>query len=146
PGLLHVADLQDHVAELASLDHACAPRAVAAPRRSRRMPYTLSPDASIDARGGQVMGIAESGALRGKVAIITGAATGIGRASALLFPQARGKVALGDAGEPGVGPARTRGAARGRGVGADPPGPPPPGACGAVVTETVRAFGRLDVL
>ena len=35
------------------------------------------------------MGIAESGALRGKVAIITGAATGIGRASALLFAQAR---------------------------------------------------------
>src|SRR4029453_16656579 len=48
-GLLHVAALQTHGTELASLDHASAPRAVAAPRRFRRMPYTLSPDVSIDA-------------------------------------------------------------------------------------------------
>src|SRR5215470_6344831 len=35
-GLLHVAHLEDHVAELASLDHPCLPRAVAALRRSGR--------------------------------------------------------------------------------------------------------------
>src|SRR4029450_553132 len=146
PGLLHVADLQDHVAELASLDHACAPRAVAAPRRSRRMPYTLSPDASIDARGGQVMGIAESGALRGKVAIITGAATGIGRASALLFAQAGAKVALADAREPELARTVTDVRAAGAEAASITADLTHPEACAAVVTETVRAFGRLDVL
>src|SRR5215470_2469210 len=35
-GLLHVAHLEDHVAELASLDHPCLPRALAALRRSSR--------------------------------------------------------------------------------------------------------------
>ncbi|HYR40795.1 MAG TPA: SDR family NAD(P)-dependent oxidoreductase, partial [Methylomirabilota bacterium] len=42
------------------------------------------------------MGLADSGALKGKVAIITGAATGIGRASALLFARAGARVALAD--------------------------------------------------
>ena len=46
------------------------------------------------------MGIAESGALNGRVAIITGAATGIGRASALLFAGAGARVALADARAP----------------------------------------------
>jgi NAD(P)-dependent dehydrogenase (short-subunit alcohol dehydrogenase family) len=46
------------------------------------------------------MGIAENGVLQGKVAIITGAATGIGRASALLFSQAGARLALADLREP----------------------------------------------
>jgi NAD(P)-dependent dehydrogenase (short-subunit alcohol dehydrogenase family) len=92
------------------------------------------------------MGIAESGALRGKVAIITGAATGIGRASALLFAQAGARVALADAREPEL--ARTAAEVRAAGgeataIAADLARPD---ACAAVVTGAVRAFGRLDVL
>ena len=92
------------------------------------------------------MGIAESGALRGKVAIITGAATGIGRASALLFAQAGAKVALADAREPEL--ARTVADVRAAGgeVASITADLTRPESCAAVVTETVRAFGRLDVL
>ena len=42
------------------------------------------------------MALAEGGALRGKTAVITGAATGIGRASALLFARAGARVAIAD--------------------------------------------------
>lgn len=92
------------------------------------------------------MGIAESGALRGKVAIITGAATGIGRASALLFAQAGARVALADTREPEL--ARTAAEVRAAGgeataIVADLARPDD---CAAVVTSAVRAFGRLDVL
>ena len=92
------------------------------------------------------MGIAESGALRGKVAIITGAATGIGRASALLFAQAGARVALADTREPEL--ARTAAEVRAAGgeataITADLARPD---ACAAVVTSAVRAFGRVDVL
>ncbi|HEU5194348.1 MAG TPA: SDR family NAD(P)-dependent oxidoreductase, partial [Methylomirabilota bacterium] len=42
------------------------------------------------------MGLAEREVLRGRAAIITGAATGIGRASAVLFARAGARVALAD--------------------------------------------------
>jgi NAD(P)-dependent dehydrogenase (short-subunit alcohol dehydrogenase family) len=92
------------------------------------------------------MGIAESGALRGKVAIITGAATGIGRASALLFAQAGARVALADTREPEL--ARTAAEVRSAGgeataITADLARPDD---CAAVVASAVRAFGQLDVL
>ena len=92
------------------------------------------------------MGIAERGALRGKVAIITGAATGIGRASALLFAQAGARVALADTREPEL--ARTAAEVRAAGgeataIAADLARPDD---CAAVVASAVRAFGRLDVL
>ena len=90
------------------------------------------------------MGIAESGALNGRVAIITGAATGIGRASALLFARAGARVALADARAPEL--ARTVEdvrAAGGESIGADLARPE---ACAAVVASAVRAFGRLDVV
>src|SRR6187402_3599653 len=45
---------------------------------------------------------AREGALAGKAAIITGAATGIGRASAILFAQAGARVALVDVRQPEV--------------------------------------------
>jgi len=88
------------------------------------------------------MGIAESGALRGKVAIITGAATGIGRASALLFAQAGARVALADAREPEL--ARTVAEVRAAGgeVASITADLSHPESCAAVVTET----GRVDVL
>jgi NAD(P)-dependent dehydrogenase (short-subunit alcohol dehydrogenase family) len=92
------------------------------------------------------MGIEQSGVLRGKVAIITGAATGIGRASALLFAQAGARVALADAREPEL--ARTVADVRAAGgeaalIVADLTRPED---CAAVVAGAVRAFGRLDVL
>jgi NAD(P)-dependent dehydrogenase (short-subunit alcohol dehydrogenase family) len=92
------------------------------------------------------MGIEESGVLRGKVAIITGAATGIGRASALLFAQAGARVALADAREPEL--AQTVADVRSAGgeaalIVADLTRPED---CAAVVVGAVRAFGRVDVL
>ncbi len=92
------------------------------------------------------MGIAEAGVLRGKVAIVTGAATGIGRASALLFARAGARLALADAREAEL--ARTAADVRAAGgeavtVVADLVRPED---CAAVVVDAVRAFGRLDVL
>src|SRR6185312_3244770 len=116
-----------------------------APRRCRAMPYPIA-GVSIDAQGGQVMGIAESGALRGKVAIITGAATGIGRASALLFAQAGARVALADARAPELG--RTVADVRTAGgevesIVADLGRPED---CAGLVASTIRAFARVDVV
>lgn len=92
------------------------------------------------------MGTADSGALTGKVAVITGAATGIGRASALLFAQAGARVLLADSREPEL--ARTEAEVRAAGgeaasIVADLAHPD---LCAAVVATAVRAFGRLDVL
>ena len=92
------------------------------------------------------MGLADSGALRGKVAIITGAATGIGRASALLFARAGARVALADLREPEL--ARTEAEVRAAGgeVASITADLARPDDCAAVVAAAVRAFGRLDVL
>jgi len=92
------------------------------------------------------MGIEESGALRGKVAIITGAATGIGRASALLFARAGARVALADLREPEL--ARTVAEVRAAGGQAEPITADlgRPDDCAAVVAAAARAFDRLDVL
>ena len=92
------------------------------------------------------MGLAERGALNGRVAIITGAATGIGRASALLFSRAGARVALADVREPEL--ARTDADVRAAGgeamaVAADLGNPDD---CAALVARAVRAFGRLDVV
>ena len=92
------------------------------------------------------MGLADSGALRGKVAIITGAATGIGQASALLFARAGARVALADLREPEL--ARTEAEVRAAGgeVASITADLARPDDCAAVVAAAVRAFGRLDVL
>ena len=92
------------------------------------------------------MGLAESGALRGKVAIVTGAATGIGRASALLFARAGARVALADLREPELLATAADVRAAGGEAAPIPADLSRPADCAAVVTEAVRAFGRLDVL
>ena len=92
------------------------------------------------------MSLAQSHPLQGKVAIITGAATGIGRASALLFARAGARLALADV-RPGelertVADVRTAGGEV-TPIVADVAGPDD---CAVVVAGAVRAFGRLDVL
>ncbi len=84
--------------------------------------------------------------LRGKVAIITGAATGIGRATALLFARAGALVALADVrGDELQRTVADVAASGGKAVSvvADVARPED---CAAVVGESVRAHGRLDVL
>jgi NAD(P)-dependent dehydrogenase (short-subunit alcohol dehydrogenase family) len=88
------------------------------------------------------MAIADSGALEGKVAIITGAATGIGRASALLFARAGARVALVDSREAEL----VRTAADVAGAATFVADLARPEDCAAVVAGAVRAFGRVDVL
>jgi NAD(P)-dependent dehydrogenase (short-subunit alcohol dehydrogenase family) len=88
------------------------------------------------------MAIADSGALEGKVAIITGAATGIGRASALLFARAGARVALVDSREAEL----VRTAADVAGAATLVADLARPEDCAAVVAGAVRAFGRVDVL
>ena len=88
----------------------------------------------------------ESWTLRGKAAVITGAATGIGRASALLFARAGARVALADVRRPEL--ERTLALVREAGgeatsIVADLARPED---CAAVVEAAVGAFGRLDAL
>jgi NAD(P)-dependent dehydrogenase (short-subunit alcohol dehydrogenase family) len=92
------------------------------------------------------MGMAESGALNGKVALITGAATGIGRASALLFTQAGAKVALADERAPELAQTAQTIRAAGGEVESLTADLSRPADCAAVVARAVAAFGRLDVL
>jgi gluconate 5-dehydrogenase len=92
------------------------------------------------------MGIEQSGLLRDKVAIITGAATGIGRASALLFSQAGARVALTDAREPELAKTVADVLAAGGEAAQIVADLTRPEHCAAVVDGAVRAFGRVDVL
>src|SRR5262245_6676944 len=88
----------------------------------------------------------ETQVLAGRVALITGAATGIGRASALLFAAAGARVALADV----RGPELEKTAADVRAAGGEVTSTAVdlarPEDCAALVTAAVRAFGRLDVL
>lgn len=92
------------------------------------------------------MGMAEAGALKGKVVLITGAATGIGRASALLFSRAGAQVALADVRAPELEQTTEAVRAAGGNVTALTADLARPDDCAAVVASAVEAFGRLDVL
>ena len=85
------------------------------------------------------------GALDGRVAIITGAATGIGRASALVFGRAGARLVLSDVRDDELG--RTVDAVGGgNDVVAVTADLARPEACAAVVEKALGTFGRLDVL
>jgi NAD(P)-dependent dehydrogenase (short-subunit alcohol dehydrogenase family) len=92
------------------------------------------------------MAIADRGKLEGKVAIITGAATGIGRASALLFARAGARVALVDSREAELARAVADVGAAGGAATPVVADLARPDACEAAVAGAVRAFGRVDVL
>src|SRR3989454_12032868 len=86
------------------------------------------------------------GALDGKVAIVTGAATGIGRATARLFAQAGARLVLADV----RGDELERTVAEVRAAGGDALAQTAdlarPVDCAAVGAAAVRAAGRLDVV
>ena len=92
------------------------------------------------------MSLAESGMLKGKVAVVTGAATGIGRASALLFAQAGARVVLADVRAPELAAAEAAVRASGGETASLVADLARPDDCEAVVAAAVHAFGRLDVL
>jgi NAD(P)-dependent dehydrogenase (short-subunit alcohol dehydrogenase family) len=92
------------------------------------------------------MGLAERAVLQGKVAIVTGAATGIGRASAVLFARAGARVALADVRAPELAQAVAEVRAAGGEATSVEADLARPDDCAAVVDTAVRAFGRLDVV
>ena len=92
------------------------------------------------------MGLAERGVLQGRVAIVTGAATGIGRASAVLFARAGARVLLADVRPTELAQALAEVRAAGGEAVTIPADLARPEDCAAVVEGAVRAFGRLDVL
>jgi NAD(P)-dependent dehydrogenase (short-subunit alcohol dehydrogenase family) len=84
--------------------------------------------------------------MKGKVVIITGAATGIGRASALLFAQAGARVALADVRERELSRTAAEVGSAGGEVTTIVADLARPEDCAAVVEGAIAAFGRLDVV
>jgi len=92
------------------------------------------------------MAASEGQVLAEKVALITGAATGIGRASALLFARAGARVALSDTRAPELEQTVADVRAAGGEVTSAAVDLARPENCAAAADAAVRAFGRLDVV
>jgi NAD(P)-dependent dehydrogenase (short-subunit alcohol dehydrogenase family) len=86
------------------------------------------------------------GVLDGKVAVITGAATGIGRASALLFAQAGARLVLTDVREEPLTAAAGAVRAAGGEVASVVADLAQPAQCPRAVEAALASWGRLDVL
>jgi NAD(P)-dependent dehydrogenase (short-subunit alcohol dehydrogenase family) len=86
------------------------------------------------------------GLLAGRVAMVTGAGRGLGRATALRFAAEGADLALVDRDAAALAEAAGRAAAAGGRVAALPADLGEPAAAGAAVDEAVRRLGRLDVL
>jgi NAD(P)-dependent dehydrogenase (short-subunit alcohol dehydrogenase family) len=84
--------------------------------------------------------------LDGRVAIITGAATGIGRASAILFAEAGARLLLADNRQPELEATAEQVRQLGGEAATVAADLALPEACAAVVKAAVQAYGRLDVL
>ena len=93
-----------------------------------------------------MMATSHDQALAGKVAVITGAATGIGRASAVLFAAAGARVALADTRRSELERTVADVRAAGGEIASTVADLARPEDCATVVEAAVRAFGRLDVL
>ena len=87
-----------------------------------------------------------SHSLAGKVAVITGAATGIGRAAALLFARAGARLALADLQAAELETTAAEVIAAGGSAVTVVADLAKPDDCAAVVDAAVRAHGRIDVL
>ena len=86
------------------------------------------------------------GVLDGKVAIVTGAATGIGRASAVAFAQAGARVVITDVREDELAGAAEAVHKAGGEVRAMSANLADAAACGTVVAQAQQVWGRIDVL
>ena len=84
--------------------------------------------------------------LHGKVALITGAASGIGRATALLFAREGAAVVIADVNEPGGQSVATEITNSGGQAIFEPADVTRAGDCQRVVERTMREFGGIDVL
>src|SRR3984885_12993344 len=131
-----LAQLPTQRAPFGSMRRACRGR----PARPRYRQAPFKPISSLEfARGKETMG-GQAGRLAGKVALITGAASGIGRATAALFHGHGAKVAATDRNEAGL---KTLGAHADLILVQDVTDE---GRWRAVVDKVLAAFGRLDIL
>ena len=87
-----------------------------------------------------------SGRLRGKVCLITGAGSGIGRASALLFSREGGRVVVADVDRAGADATAAQIRADGGAASVAIADVADPAAAQRLADETVTAEGRIDVL
>jgi NAD(P)-dependent dehydrogenase (short-subunit alcohol dehydrogenase family) len=84
--------------------------------------------------------------MSGKVTLVTGAASGLGRATALRLAQAGAGVAIVDVNEAGLAETAAALADSGVGVLAHPADLSDPARCGGAVDAAIAEFGRLDAL